>query len=248
MPTSESIALLQRLFLQASSLAILNQHLESFLQKLGIQFFSFTYYGQYVNSAYPLQYEYASPSFRPWHEHYQAEHYEDADRNFDITQQSTLPMLWVIREQLLHAKSEKERQMRLDSLAFGIERGLSIPLHTPNGAHAIFLVAEGRNENCLSAWESLQYTLLPVAHLYCHHVTRLLLKTLEVERNLPITSREQQCLMLIFKRFSMEAIAAQLCITPRTVNYHIQKVNKKLGVKNKHQAAAKARELGLINA
>lgn len=44
----------------------------------------------------------------------------------------------------------------------------------------------------------------------------------------------------------MKAISKELNITERTVNYHIQRLNKKLGVKNKYQAVIKALNKGIL--
>ena len=55
-----------------------------------------------------------------------------------------------------------------------------------------------------------------------------------------LTQRELQILLLVSKQLSVSDIANKIHLTERTVNYHIQKINKKLGVRNKHQAVSKA--------
>jgi DNA-binding CsgD family transcriptional regulator len=51
---------------------------------------------------------------------------------------------------------------------------------------------------------------------------------------------------MVAQRLSVEEIAKKLNITSRTTHFHIQNVNKKLGVANKFDAVNKALELGLI--
>jgi DNA-binding CsgD family transcriptional regulator len=74
----------------------------------------------------------------------------------------------------------------------------------------------------------------------------MLLKNQEPTPKYNLTQRDLQCLALLAKNHTLKSIAENLKITERTVNYHIQKLNKKLGVKNKYQAVAKALQKGLI--
>ena len=54
-----------------------------------------------------------------------------------------------------------------------------------------------------------------------------------------LTRREEQCLKFTAKSWRVEQIAKELKISPRTVNFHIQNANKKLGSQNKYQAVYK---------
>lgn len=53
---------------------------------------------------------------------------------------------------------------------------------------------------------------------------------------MPLTKREQECLRLTAEGFRLEMIAQLLKISKRTVNFHLQNANKKLGVTNKYLA------------
>ncbi len=63
----------------------------------------------------------------------------------------------------------------------------------------------------------------------------------------PLTPREMEVLRLIAIGDSNQAIADKLVITVRTVKKHVTNILGKLGASNRTQAAARARELGLVS-
>ncbi|MBU0493272.1 MAG: response regulator transcription factor [Chloroflexi bacterium] len=62
----------------------------------------------------------------------------------------------------------------------------------------------------------------------------------------PLSERERQVLRLVAAGATNKDIAARLCITPGTVKNHVTSVLGKLGVRDRTQAALKARDLGLV--
>lgn len=224
-----------------------NEVLQRYLNGLGITMFSFTYYFYYTNALNKLKFDFASKQYKAWHEHYLAENYEEIDSTLEKVIFSVLPESWDIHDQLKNAASEKERQMRLDSIAFGVEKGISIPIHGPQGNFANFLVAQMQGEKCLENWQNIQYDLFAASYYYFAYIQKHLLKNQVPDTKHQLNKREMQCLSLVAQQYSVAMIAAKLHLTERTVNYYIQRVNKKLGTKNKHQSAAKAIRLGLIN-
>jgi DNA-binding NarL/FixJ family response regulator len=61
-----------------------------------------------------------------------------------------------------------------------------------------------------------------------------------------LTSREQQVLELLSDGHTMRQIATRLGISPRTVETHVAKVYRKLGVRTRVQAVSRAATLGLV--
>jgi LuxR family maltose regulon positive regulatory protein len=62
----------------------------------------------------------------------------------------------------------------------------------------------------------------------------------------PLSARELEVLGLLAVGAPNRAIAEQLVVTPETVKKHLSRIFDKLGVANRTQAVARARELGLL--
>ncbi len=62
-----------------------------------------------------------------------------------------------------------------------------------------------------------------------------------------LTAREQEVLVLLAKGFSNAEIAAQLVISVAAVKYHVSNILSKMGVTNRTEAAALARQYGFTS-
>ncbi len=62
-----------------------------------------------------------------------------------------------------------------------------------------------------------------------------------------LTPREAEILRFVSEGLTMRQIASRLAISPRTVETHVAKLYRKLGVRTRLQAVAKAVQLGLID-
>jgi len=63
-----------------------------------------------------------------------------------------------------------------------------------------------------------------------------------------LTEREREILRLIFDGKCSNEVADILCVSKRTVDFHLARAYVKLGVSNRFQAFKRAMELGIINA
>lgn len=234
------------LLLNARTLADLNQALKTYLAEHAVSTYSFTYYSYHPNSLNKLKYDFSSDNYATWHQHYISENYEEIDSTMDKIYRTSLPTFWNVQDQLKEASSAKERQMRLDSIDFGAIKGISIPIHGPQEDFACFLVVQMKGESSLDNWPTAQYDLFVMAYYYYSFLQKLLLKAQVPIEKYQLNKRELQCLHLIAKQFSVKKIAQNLNITPRTVNYHIQRLNKKLGTQNKYQSVIKSLQHGLL--
>lgn len=240
-----SLYKLEKQLSEANTLRALNQALQDYLESLHISTFAFTYYAYSPSSINKLKYDFTSSNFSSWHKHYISEGYEDIDSTLDIVYQATMPIFWDTREQFANAKNPRERKMRKDSIAFGAEKGISIPIHGPHDDFAILLVVQMKGQNCLERYKDFQDELFLAGYHYYHHLQKQLLQT-TANKKFKLSQREMQCLTLIAKNYSTEDMAKILGIKERTVNYHIQRLNKKFGTSNKYQSVIKALNKGLI--
>ena len=62
-----------------------------------------------------------------------------------------------------------------------------------------------------------------------------------------LTPREHQILVLVSDGLTMQQVASRLGISPRTVETHVAKLYRKLGVRTRVQAVSRAAQLGLID-
>lgn len=63
-----------------------------------------------------------------------------------------------------------------------------------------------------------------------------------------LTDREREIMRLIFDGKCSSEVANILCVSKRTVDFHLARAYVKLGVSNRFQAFKRARELGIISA
>lgn len=225
----------------------INQVFQQYSSDLGIKAFAFTYYSLNPSSRKKLKYEYASPSIKPWHNYYLESGYEDIDQTLQWARQAILPVFWDVNDQLKQAKTEREKELRQESLNFGIERGFSIPIHGPQQDFAVLAIYQMKGEKTLDP--NFMYEWVSVAYyLYAAIRTKLQKQKRKTKSNkYELTPREMQCLKLTAENYLAKDIAKIISITERTVHYHLQNANKKIGTKHKYQAVAKVIAEGLMS-
>lgn len=227
----------------ATSLTQVEKALDAYLSTFGFKHYAVTYYSSQIKWTRKLTYDFVSQGLRLWHQYYLEQGFADVDRTLETNSAGSIPLFWNVHTQLSQAKHARERQIRTESIEFGIDQGLSIPVHGPNNDFLCWTLHQFRGETSLQHYETLQFEWLSAAHIYYHYLHLLLAKQTAATA-LRLSKREQQCLNLTAKGWRLEQIAKELQITPRTVNFHLQNANKKLGVNNKYLAMIKYKEMG----
>lgn len=224
----------------ASSMEQVDQALEAYLKSWGFSGYTFSYYAPIIIKQNKLRHEVCSERLRAWHNYYFAERFDTVDQTQSEALKAILPLYWDTKQQWRDAKTDKERKIREETLAQGITCGLSIPIHGAGSDYAELTLRQFQDENCLVSWQKNKYEWQLAALYYFNYMKRYLIVDNFPSIAAHLTEREQQCLQLIVEKHSVLEIARKLHITERTVNFHIQNINHKLGVRNKYQAAAKA--------
>lgn len=236
-------------FQASASSQTLNRHLKQYLSNKGIQHFVVTcYLKEPCDHHQVVSYDFFSETMRAWHQYYHEQGFDKIDLTTRKVKLLSLPQYWIIEDQIQQAKTLLEKQLREDSAAYGIREGLSIPMLLPEGDNAILMLAFLHSEPTPADWSLLQYELLSISHYYFYYLKKLLLKEKKLKTHrYALNQRQQQCLELTAQNYSVTEIATKLSISERTVNYHMQKLNKQLGTTNKYMSVAKAQREKLID-
>ncbi len=134
---------------QTQNIDEVNNILADYLKQKNILSYAFTYYSRHPSSKRKLKYEHSSPSLKSWHRYYLEMNYEDVDQTLQQVQQNVMPVMWDVHEQLAEAKSTREQELRNESIEFGIDKGVNIPIHGPNEDFATLVLHQRQNETCL---------------------------------------------------------------------------------------------------
>ena len=238
---------IKKIFGQCKSIIELNHALEKFLQNEGITMFTFTAYAA-PGSKSPIKYDCASKNIYDWHKYYLSEHFEEVDHDLHNARLSVLPIFWKLKQQVATAKTPREKQLRKESLALKshVEKGISIPIHGPNGDFSILLLQQCKGDRGLECYEKDELNFLTLGYLYYSFLRKLLMQQSSQGSDTGLTVREKTCLSLAAEGFTAVEVAQMTGITERTVRFHMANINKKLGANNKSQAIYLAQLQGLL--
>ncbi|KTD51780.1 LuxR family transcriptional regulator [Legionella quinlivanii] len=229
-----------QIFASAHSLDELNSLLFDYFNAQNIHSFAITYYHRHTKTGNRLIYDWVSPALKIWHQYYLEQGYADIDRTLEYSEKSLLPVFWNVSEQLASAKNKREQRIRQESLDYGLDVGLSIPVYGPQGDFIVLVLHQKQKENGLANWQEKQYEWMIIAAIYFQQLRHFMAH--EAVKDVPLTQREMQCLELTSQGLRLEAIAKILEVSRRTVNFHLQNANRKLGVNNKYMAIIRWQE------
>ena len=160
--------------------------------------------------------------------------------------QSVTPVCW---DEVFSALPRDSPALKLfeDLQAFGIINGLSVPMHGSSGMASLLVLAY--DDDGPGTHEMLRRRVAD-AHYLTTHLHAAAERVIGPEQLLPhghtLTPREQECLLWCAEGKTSWETARILGISERTVIFHLQNVNVKLGVTSRQQAVARATARGII--
>ncbi len=183
---------------------------------------------------------------KEWRDHYSRNNYMVVDPTVEYCARSVTPLLWD-GSSLLDGDNPEVRRFMSEAQDFGINSGVSFPLHTAQGDFAMLSFASERPQ--VDASPRLQ-RVLPIGQLftaYLHEaVRRVFASEVLTLTQVDLTGREKECLLWATEGKTAWETSRILNISERTVTFHLQNVQQKLGVSNRQQAVARAVALGII--
>lgn len=182
-----------------------------------------------------------------WVGRYVEEDYASADPIIRECYEARLPIRWTDSYRS-NSRSRQESTMMSDAWEHGLKRGLTVPVHGPNGEIGVLsLNSDLSDKEFLRVSEINQYDVQVIAHHFHNEVQAKLKREVIVPMPIALTNREVEILKWTVDGKTAWEIGSILNITERTVNFHIQNVMEKFGVHNKTQAAAKAVGMGFLD-
>jgi len=160
--------------------------------------------------------------------------------------QNITPMSWDGRT-VMKSESGELRRFMSEASDFGINNGVSFPVHTAQGDFAMLSFAR---ESLSQPSSACIQRVLPLGQLftaYLHEAVRRIFDSDALALSkVDLTQREKECLLWATEGKTTWETSRILRISERTVTFHLQNVQGKLGVSNRQQAVARAVSLGII--
>ena len=136
-----------------------------------------------------------------------------------------------------------------DATRYGVRSGIALPVRSPIGENAMFWVESSQEKLPDDAELQLAigraYLFASYFHDCFFHSLRARIIGAETRPG-NVSKRELEVLALASRGHSSKRIGRELQISESTANYHIASAKRKLGVRTRSQAVARAVQVGLI--
>lgn len=186
---------------------------------------------QFVLSGYP----------KNWRSYYDEQGFMMIDPVLTRAASSVVPFGW---DELERDKPAVQR-LFTDAARFGLGHGLSVPMHCINGEFGVMSFARATElpmgAERLRLFQRAQW----LTGLIQERTRQLILET-EPTREPRLTARERDCLRLAAQGLTATAIGERMRIAESTVVFHLNAAERKLGVRTRNHAIARAMALGAI--
>ena len=180
-----------------------------------------------------------------WFVRYQEQQYGKVDPIVRHCTRSMIPAVWHLQQK---PALQKARNLVRDARAHGMAAGATFSLFGAKGQIALMALTTSRAARTerRNIERQLGDGCMLLAHVY--EATRTLARRAAPAAAKPLlTARERECLQWVSAGKTSWETARILAIAERTVNFHIDNVNRKLGTHCRVQTVARALSLGLVN-
>ena len=142
--------------------------------------------------------------------------------------------------------AQNQQKMLEDAADFGLQRGFTIPIHGPSGEFGLLsLISNARPEEFRKRIDQSRHTLHLLA-IHLHNAIYQHARNPEPPATaVRLTQREVEVLRWTAEGKTSWEISGILNLSERTVNFHLDRAKKKLGVFSKTHAVAKMYTLGI---
>ena len=156
-----------------------------------------------------------------------------------------LPQIW---DQTSLASDPLTSDMYEIMASFGCGHGVHIALHQPEAPFVAFFIVASPERVLTNAHRQSISRQLPSLWALGAYGRKLLPYRFRAPRDLRnlLSTRELQCLAHVAQGFTSREIGAELDISERTVNAHVERCIRKCGARNRQEAIAHAIERGLL--
>ena len=206
--------------------------------ELGFQHCSFTMSSQAPsNQTDPIHLD-NHPS--EWRNIYKREHFLEIDPVVSHCKNSVLPIVWDPKT------FSSTPQLWELAQSFGVHLGWSQAVHDFQGVFSMLTLTRGKGEVSPEELYEKAGQVLWLCHAMHAVVAKKYADKAHINTPSKLTARETEVLKWSAMGKTASEIAAILCLSERTVGFHISSTFKKLGVHNKIQAVLSASKAGLF--
>lgn len=175
----------------------------------------------------------------PWVRHYVSRRYHEIDPVLIQAQRDSAPFLWDCQKPYSVASAEQQRLFD-EAAEFGIDRGLTFPVHTGDGDVAVLSFFSDQKRNTLRSRFEKHRHVLHIAAMYFHASARHNLERLGDCNASLLSADETACLRWVAHGKSMREIGGILDLSRRLVASHLAAAKRKLKATTLPQAVAAA--------
>ena len=180
-----------------------------------------------------------------WSSRYRERGYHAVDPVIEAAGRSARPYFWG-GGGFLRSLSKPQRRVLEEAREFGLAAGWAVPAHGSGGEFGLFTVAADDAARLEEVVRGGQEDLLAVAWSLQEFLLDRVARTEGAPVTPALTARERSCLLWTAEGKTATETGALLGLSVHTVNRHLSRAARKLGCRDKYQAAIRALRANLV--